>query len=207
MSAPESAGPSTLTALLAERARNGDLSRFEELYARVAPALYGWTSLRIHAELRGRIDPEEIVQETWLRALAEFQKYDERRGTFRAWIFGLAKNVLLEGLHTAHRSPRSGAGTTSGFSPLEHLPDLATSATRRLARDEGLQRFLACVRELGEEEQTLMILVGLEGLSCAQAALRLGISHEAALKRWQRLRGEIVSRDLPSALLVDQASG
>ena len=203
MNAPEP-GPATLTAWLAERARSGDLSRFEELYSRVAPALYGWSSLRIRPGLRGRIDPEEVVQETWLRALRSFDRYDPERGTFRAWIFGLAKNVLLEGLHAARQGTFPGeANPRSGLSRLENLPDTTTSPTRRLARDEGLQRFLERVRALGDEEQTLLILIGLEGLSCERAALRLGISHEATLKRWQRLKGELASRGVPHELLVE----
>lgn len=202
MNALEGEDPEPVTTNLAERARVGDLSRFEELYARLAPTLLGWASLRIRKELHGRVDPEEIVQETWYRALQSLSEYDRGRAPFREWVFGHARNVLLEALRKVHRAGPSAPATPSSLFPLEHHPDSVTSFTRRLARDEGLQRFLARILELGEEEQTLTILCGLEGLGCDQAAERLGISHEAALKRWQRLRAEIATRGL-SRYLVD----
>ena len=64
-------------------------------------------------------------------------------------------------------------------------------------------RFLERVQALGEDELALLNACGLEGLNSVEAGLRLGISADAAKKRWQRLRGEIVSRDLPRGLLGD----
>jgi RNA polymerase sigma factor (sigma-70 family) len=194
-----------LTALLALRAQSGDLSRFDELYERVAPALYGWAALRIRPDYHARLDPEEIVQETWFRALRRFEDFHSEQAIFRSWIFGIAKNVLLEGLRDLRAGEMPGAGTTTRILSLERQPDQVTSITRRVARADALQRFLERVRALGEEEQTLTILCGLEGLSCEQAAQRLGLTYEAAAKRWQRLRAEIVSRDLPRELLSDGA--
>ena len=70
-----------------------------------------------------------------------------------------------------------------------------------------MQRFLARVRELGEDEQSLTILCGLEGLGCDQAAKRLGISQEAAVKRWQRLRCDLATLAPTRELLSEQMSG
>jgi RNA polymerase sigma-70 factor (ECF subfamily) len=194
-----------LTALLAQRAR-GDSSRFEALYERVAPALYGWAALRIRPELHARLDPEEVAQETWFRALRSFDDFSPERATFRAWLFGIAKNVLLESLRELRASEAAGAGTTTRALVLEAQSDPVTSITRRVARADALRAFLERVRALGEDEQTLTILCGLEGQSCEEAAARLGITSQAAVKRWQRLRAAIVSRDLPRDLLVDPAA-
>ena len=183
------------------RVRGGDGARFDELYERIVPALVGWAALRIRPELHARLDPEEIVQETWFRAWSGFGAFDARQATFRAWIFGIAKNVLLEGLRGLRDA---GEGSTARVTSFEARPDEVTSLTRRVARADVLQHFLARVRTLGEDEQTLTILCGLEGLSCAEAGERMGISHEAAGKRWRRLRAEIASRDLPRELLADE---
>jgi RNA polymerase sigma-70 factor (ECF subfamily) len=161
--------------------------------------------LRLGPGLRGRVDPDEIVQETWIRALRDLEQFDAARGSFRAWIFGLAKYVLLDALRLARREDRDEGRMTLSTAALANHPDSVTSATRRLAREEGLQRFLERMQALGEDEQTLVLLCGLEGMSCDQAALRLGISHAAAVKRWQRLRAEILRRDLPRELLVEEA--
>jgi RNA polymerase sigma-70 factor (ECF subfamily) len=202
--APHAGEPRTIDVLLAEYAETGAAERLEELYARLAPALYGWASLRIQDELQTRIDPEDIVQETWFRALRVLDRFDPARAAFRTWIFGLAKNVLLEALRAVRRIELAGMDTTTRVFALENVPDSVTSITRRVAREEALQRFLARVRELGEDEQTLTILCGLEGLGCDQAARRLGISHEAAVKRWQRLRSDLATLVPTRELLAEE---
>lgn len=146
------------------------------------------------------MEPEDLVHEVWARALAGFESYDASR-PFRAWLFGIARNVLLEALREARKRAASGEDPSELRRALEQAPDEVTSFTRRLARDEALAHFLERVRELGEDEQTLVRLCGLEGASCKDAALALGINEEAARKRWQRLRTELVRRDLPRELL------
>lgn len=191
-----------LTALLARRAQRGELESFNALCERVLPALYGWAQLRVGRGLRRALEPEDLVHEVWARALARFEEYDPSR-PFRAWLFGIARNVLLETLRSAQKSGDGGADPSVARRALEQTPDAVTSFTRRLARDEALAHFLARVRELGEDEQTLVRMCGLEGATIKEAALRLGIGEEAAKKRWQRLRAELVQRDLPGELLDD----
>jgi DNA-directed RNA polymerase specialized sigma24 family protein len=60
-----------------------------------------------------------------------------------------------------------------------------------LARDEALAAFLGRVREMEPTDRELLVYCGLEGSSCSIAATRLGISLEAATKRWQRLRSDL----------------
>lgn len=193
----------TMTSVLARRAQSGDLSRFGELYERVAPAVYGWAMLRIRAGLRGRLEPDEVVQETWCRALRKLEEYDSSRGSFRTWIFGIAKNVLLEALRTLQAQRQAGAGSSStAILTLEDRPDAVTSITRQIARADGMQHFLEQVQALGEDEKNLVLHCGLEGLTSEEAALRMNLKPETVKKRWQRLRAELIARDLPRDLLV-----
>jgi RNA polymerase sigma-70 factor (ECF subfamily) len=193
----------SMTEALARRARSGEMDSFNALCERVLPALCGWAQLRVAPALRSRIDPEELVQETWLRALLRFEDYDASRGTFRAWMFGIAKNVLLHALRTAHGSRVSGSGSTSNLLAIEAVADTATSATKLSARSDAVQRFLERALTLSKDEQRLTVFCGLEGLTCREAAERLGIGEEAAKKRWQRLRAEFVARGSAGELLAD----
>ena len=40
---------------------------FEALYTNVTPTLYAWAELRIRPSLRARLEPQDLVQEVWLR--------------------------------------------------------------------------------------------------------------------------------------------
>lgn len=193
---------------LVRGARAGHGESLEELYARVAPALFAWARLRIPGRFRTRLDAEDLVQEVWIRALTIFDSYDPQRSSFRAWIFRVAKNVMLEVFRKLGRtvgsaeSPRAG-GPSTRLRRLAGEPDPATSISRRVARDEGIQRFLARTQELNEDDRRLLVCCGLEGLPLAEAATRMSLTRDATAKRWQRLRARLERWDPPGDLLAD----
>src|SRR5262245_30398216 len=130
-------GP-TVTRELAHQLRAGDEAVFQELYERVAPALYAWTELRIRRSPNVGLDSEDVLQEVWLRALRGLDSFDEAR-SFRGWILGIAKNVLLQRYEKTSRDQVLDRDPSSTGSTWCNLPDTATSISVRVARDEGLQ--------------------------------------------------------------------
>ena len=58
-----------------------------------------------------------------------------------------------------------------------------------------MRQFLAQAGALEEVDRMLLIHCGLEDETCAQAAVKLGLSEDAAVKRWQRLKAKL--RELP----------
>jgi RNA polymerase sigma factor (sigma-70 family) len=194
------------TGELAAEAHAGDVERFGQLYERIAPSLYTWAELRIRPELRRWIDPQDVVQEVWCRAWRIFPQFDPATGTFRFWIFRVAKNVLLEALRKLD-SPgfkaRSGDGSRpGGVFELGDLPDSATAISRRVAREESLQLFSRWVQSLEDDDRMLLIHHGLEGLSQAEVADRLSIQRETVAKRWQRLLARVAEQKLPRDLFA-----
>jgi RNA polymerase sigma-70 factor (ECF subfamily) len=191
-----------LTELLARSAKSGDLTRFEELYARVAPSLYAWISLRLGPETRGRLDAEEVAQETWCRALELFPGFDAERVNFRAWLYAVAKNVVFECLRRMRRTDARPAGAEFASSLLAAHPDSATHITQRVARDDTIRRFLERVGAMEEGDRQLVLHCGLEGLSYDEAAERIGAKPGAVARRWQRLRAELQERAFAGDLLA-----
>lgn len=172
-----------------------------EVYERAAPALYSWIAINLRGSLALRVDPEEIAQETWMRALGALRNFDAAKGPFRAWLAGIARNVLLESFRAL--KPRGALGASLGQAfVLEDCPDSVTSVTRAAARADTLRDFVERVAEMGEEERVLVLCCGLEGLDSSEAARRLGIAPAAAAKRWERLRARLLERDLPNKLLA-----
>jgi RNA polymerase sigma-70 factor (ECF subfamily) len=169
----------------------------------IAPALITWARVRLAGPARRWIEPEEFAQEVWVRALTGQGTYDPERGPFRAWVFGIATNLMIEVLRQVgrfgggRRSPRD--PTTAGVS---RVMDQATAVSRRVARDEFLRAFSDHVATLPEDERTLLIFRGLEGLSHQEVADRMGTTREAVMKRWQRLRERLMTEALPPDLLV-----
>ena len=197
--------------------RAGDEQQFTELYERVAPALYAWLHLRLGPAARRLLDPEDVVQEIWVRALRAFPRFDPELGSFRGWILKITKYELLDtfrGMATAARPTQeataAGDGSISAADPapralsgLSQVPDHVTSFTQRIARDEDLQQLLEHVTELSEPEQALVVHCGLEGRPTSEAAALLGLNHEATRKRWLRLRASLRERAWVQTLFAE----
>jgi RNA polymerase sigma factor (sigma-70 family) len=180
------------------------VQRFLVEFLRVAEPLQLWAGFRIHAGLRPWLDPEDLVQETCIRAFTHFASFDHERGSFRTWIFGIATKVLLQQLRALGRQGRRGgeAGRSDGepivgrrAAGLGHpeLPDVhalldsVSSITSKVARREALAAVLEEVRLLEREERWLLIYRGLERLPFAEIGARLGLHPEAVRARWRRL--------------------
>jgi RNA polymerase sigma factor (sigma-70 family) len=176
---------------LARRAQGRPREGFAELYARTAPAIVVWSRVHVREALRSRLDPEDVLQETAARAWQRFGEFDPQRGTFRNWIFGIARNVLLEALQRLGSSSHANAQLATGGLAL--LPDEATSITRSVARRETLANFARRVDALPREEQRLLLYRGLEERTHDEVAQLLNTSVEAAAKRWQRLRERLLA--------------
>lgn len=211
---PSSSGQATLEGVTQQwvrTAKSGDAGDFARLYEHIAPAVFTWASLRLRPDQAALLDPGDLVQEVWLRAWRRIEEFDHERVPFRFWVFRIAKNVLLEASRQARRPDQMGrlrASSTDdeGLDPLARVADSITAVSRRVSRDEELGRFRDAVAELPEDDRKLVIHCGLEGLPLRDVGERLGISEEAAGKRWQRLRARLRTSELPNYLLAADAS-
>jgi RNA polymerase sigma factor (sigma-70 family) len=174
----------------------GQFEDFRSLYEALAPSLYAWARLRTGAMA---LDPDDLLQEVWIRALQSGAQFDPAKGSFRAWIFGIAKHAYLEALRQkpVRRDPTHLGG---GAAALDAWPDVATSIRSRLARDESVQKLLADVATIDETDRRILVHCGLEDMPCTLAAVRLGLNAELVTKRWQRLRARLRERGVDQLL-------
>lgn len=170
-----------------------DLSAFSRLYESLAPSLFAWASLRIHPQYRARLDPEDVVQDVWWRAMDAAAQFDPAKGSFRAWVFRIATNVLTDGYRrlAARGRPADGSGAVREVSLPAEIVAHGTSISKGAARSEAVGRLLEMLANLDRDERTLFAHCALEGLSPQDAAPLLGIGADAAAKRWQRLRDRL----------------
>lgn len=203
--APNQRGVVEETVELTARMQSGDRTAFQALYDRLTPALYAWTQLRLQGSLGSGVDPQDVLQEAWLRAVRGLESYDPAQ-SFRSWIFGITKNVLLQSLRDSSRDLANGRPSHRRPKDFLNFPDSVTSISSRLAKDDLVQRFLAYVAELAPEERQLVLYCGLEGYTSSQAAERLGILPDTALKRWQALRMKLRETGTLKALSLEDVA-
>ena len=173
-----------------------DRGAFARTYEPVAPAVRAWAALQARGPLGSVLDADDLVQEVLLQLYQSFPSFDPSLGTFRGWTFGVASRTAQSLLRRlARATARSGGPIEPLASRAGSVPEDATTISRRVARDEGMQRFLARVAEFDEDDRRLLVHRGLEGLSHAEVGAVLGFSADVANKRWQRLRERL--KDMP----------
>lgn len=177
----------------------------DDAFRELAPSLVAWAAIRLPVEARNHVAAEDVAQEVWLRAVRIYAtSFDPARSSVRAWLFAVAKNVLLEIRRTVSRFAREhGAdGRTSRCLALAEVPATITSLTTRLARDDAVRQVVERMGSLANDDRLLLVHCGMEGLPLRDAATQLGISADAASKRWQRLRADVAEWRVSANLLA-----
>src|SRR5947209_7206454 len=91
---------------LLHRAAGEDQEGLGALLTRHADRLLRMVAFRLDHRLRGRIDPADVIQESYLEAAAHFAEYLRRPALpFFLWMRGITCNKLLE-LHRRHLGTR-----------------------------------------------------------------------------------------------------
>jgi RNA polymerase sigma-70 factor (ECF subfamily) len=91
---------------LLDRAAAGDRQALGDLFALHRERLWRMIHLRLDRRLQGRLDPDDVLQETWLVYGQRFGEYASSRSVpFFLWLRGLAGQKLVD-LHRQHLGAR-----------------------------------------------------------------------------------------------------
>lgn len=165
-------------AALLEAWRGGDLAAGHRLFQRHFDAV-----LRFFAN-KVRSDPEDFVQEAFAGCVRGRDRVREATG-FRAYLFGVAYNVLREHYRTSYRegSPE----------PLEScsVEDLSPGPSTMMRERERDALLLEALRKLPMELQAVLELFYWEELSSAEIGAALGIPAGTARSRLRRGREQL----------------
>lgn len=167
---------------LVQRAQNGDRSAFDQLFELFAARLRAFIRSRIRSAYRPRLDVDEILQDTFVRA---FRSIGSFRGggveDLRRWLTGVAAHAVLSAEEQARRQRT--------LEIPESLPGKDVSPSRGLRREERFDRLQRALDALSRDHREVILLTRVDGLSLKEAAERMGQSPEAVRKLfWRALR-------------------
>jgi RNA polymerase sigma-70 factor (ECF subfamily) len=143
--------------------------RFDALYRATASDIFAY----VLTLLRDRAAAEDATASAFERAYRRQASFDPRRGTQRAWLFGIARNAALDELRRRKRT-----------AALQADPEDARPAPG--ADDEGAEAALrraavrAALEGLDPRERELIALKFHAGLSNAEIARVLSVSETNA---------------------------
>ncbi len=140
-------------------------------------------ALRRYVDWRcaGRRDwADEIVQDTWLTAVRRMRRFDPRRGSFLAWLRGIAANVLRSELRRRRRQQR--------WQPSAN--GQAGEAIEKPQHEDWrkAERVAMALNALSEREEAVLRAKYLDGLSVLEIAASRGETPKAIESLLSRAR-------------------
>ena len=151
------------------RAQKGDSEAFGLLYAGYLDPIYRYVYFRVDSVETA----EDLTEEVFVRAWEALPSYEVRKYPFKSWLYRIAHNLVID--HRRKQQPVTVDDEIlhSIASPIHMPEDLVVSL-------QDTEALLRAVRMLDEEEQQVVILRFVEGLSHKEVAEIIGKSEEAS---------------------------
>ena len=174
---------------LVGRAQNGDAEAFGELYDHYVTVVHRYAYHRVG----DRATAEDVTSETFARALRRIDSLSFQGRDVGAWLVTIARNIIRDHvkssryrLEVATADMRDADRATDGpeDAVLAHLTN---------------QQLLACVQQLGSEQQECIVLRFLHGLSVSETAAIMG-KKDGAIKALQHRAVRRLAGMLPDGL-------
>ena len=155
---------------LVRRSQDGDRTAFEESVRRTGRYVHA----RIYLETGDAHRAEDLTQETFLAAWKGLAGLKTPAG-FRAWLTGIASNVVIDAARSDGRKKRRGAGTQVEMP--DSLPDGGPLPAEQLQLDQQRQRVLENLRAMPAEYRMPLMLRYLEGADYQTIGRQLGLTN------------------------------
>ncbi|MEU9830148.1 RNA polymerase sigma factor [Streptosporangium sp. NPDC048047] len=144
----------------------------------------------IHRYVAQRLGPdaaEDVVAETFLTAFRKRARYDPSRAGVRAWLYGIATNLVSRHRRVEVRTLRA----LGRHGPDPDHPGHEERVTVRVSAQSLRPELAAALAGLHRRDRDVLLLVALAGLSHEEIATALGIPYGTVGSRLNRARRKL----------------
>lgn len=181
---------SSSTGRLLNAVAGGQPAALETLLTRHRDYIRRVIDIRVEAALRARVDPSDIVQDTLVVASRRIHDFLQRRPTsFRVWLRRHALERLIDARRQHLRLKRDVQRDiliTDASSMAIAGGLLGNRPSENVMRRELIEQIQAALAALAETDREILMMRHGEQLTGAETAEVLGISPDAASKRYGR---------------------
>ncbi|WP_336213980.1 RNA polymerase sigma factor [Nonomuraea sp. LPB2021202275-12-8] len=162
-----------------------DAEGFEELFGRCFGEIHTYVAQRL-----GPDHAEDIVAETFFTAFRKRAQYDPSRASVRAWLYGIATNLIGKHRRLEARTLRA----LGRFGPEADSPGHEDSVAVRVSAQSLRPELASALAELDRRDRDVLLLVALAGLTHEEIATALGIPYGTVGSRLNRARKKLRAR-------------
>ena len=174
-------------AIWIQGAQQGDLSGFNQLVLAHQDGVFRWVVSLVYDDMLA----EDITQWTFVTAFEKLSTF--RGGSFRAWLFRIARNRSFDEMRRRknHAAVSLDDSTDSDHDRLEVLPDGSPLPEEELIKIEQAAMIENLLSRLPETFQQTLRLIDMEGMDYQEAADVLGLPLGTVKSRLARARLKI----------------
>jgi RNA polymerase sigma-70 factor (ECF subfamily) len=191
-----------VTASLADRVRQHDPAALAAFIEDRRPALVAFIERRLGSALRGKLEPQDVLQELAVKSLRELPNTDLSTRDPFGWLCHLAEQCIVDGHRHFAADKRASAKEVPGNVRVgDGSQDLVallaaslTSPSMAAVRDERQQRLIDVIAEFPTEHREALRLRYGEGLPTKEVAAKLGKSDVATRVLLSRLVQQLQER-------------
>lgn len=144
-------------------AQAGDQETFARLYDAYAERIYRYVYFRVADQEQA----EDITSQVFLKAWEKLHTYQAGESPFMAWLYRIAHNAVID-----HYRTKKVSISLEEVNPVE--VSYADAVDERLDLQVKSQKLREALQELTEEQQQVLILKFVGGLSTSEIAQQLG---------------------------------
>jgi RNA polymerase sigma-70 factor (ECF subfamily) len=157
------------------------------LYEEHVDAIHAYVARRVGRELAA-----DVTAETFRIAIDQQHSFDPERGSARAWLFGIATNLIRRHWRTEERRLRAMARSVShGDDCGDQTSESIDRVAERVDAGSDARAVLAAVAALESADRELLVLIVWEELRHDEVAQVLGIPIGTVRSRLHRIRRQL----------------
>ena len=146
---------------LIKKAQRGDVNAFGDLYESHAPAIFRY----LFSHLDNQMDAEDLTGEVFLKAWRSLPKYTERGVPFLAFLFKVARNILVDHYRKNNNLETKDPEEMDGYSA-----ELISEPIEVVGSQIEHQKILRALHELRTDYQSVLTLRFISELSPEETA-------------------------------------
>ena len=181
------------------RAAEGNLEAYGWLVARFTPLLLASARRRHLKSFRAALDPEDVVQDVWVRSLPHLTKLDTRGRPAHLALLGYLTVAIANRYRDLALKAARDLPLTVENDPIDNATAQTTGVVSKAARNEQCDQLREALEDLDGVDRDIVVLRGIDQLPADAVASILNMRPNTVSKRYQRVLPKL-RRRLPASL-------
>lgn len=173
---------------------DGSLESLGRLLDAYRPFLLTLARRRLQGDLKAKVRPSDIVQETLRKAFVDFERFEPRgEGALTGWLITLLHARVIDARRAIYAKKRD-VRRERDLDGEEHKASVARRAKRSknsAERNEERERLLVALAQVPEHYAQVIRAHHERQLTFAQIGAEIGRSEEAVRKLWKRAMSKL----------------